>query len=162
MSEGEAGILTSVSFITQVISNPVLGWVADRTNRKSVLEAGAICAMISAGLAFFSNSLGWFFPIIIFSSIGATAFWTIGLAITSEFGSEKERPTYIGLVNTLTAPFTFIAPVIGGLLADGAGYPATFLASAIFGLVTVLVLHFLVTEPARQPVVIAPESTDTY
>ena len=35
-----------------------------------------------------------------------------------EFGEEEDRPAYIGLANTLIAPFTFLAPVLGGWLAD--------------------------------------------
>ena len=37
------------------------------------------------------------------------------------FGSEAERPVYIGLSNTLIAPATILAPVLGGLIADLAG-----------------------------------------
>ena len=41
--------------------------------------------------------------------------------MTVDFSDEKERPFYIGLAQTLTAPATIIAPLIGGWIADKYG-----------------------------------------
>jgi hypothetical protein len=46
------------------------------------------------------------------------------MTMTVDFSSEDERPFYIGLAQTLTAPATIIAPLIGGWIADSqALYP---------------------------------------
>jgi MFS family permease len=84
------------------------------------------------------------------TGLGTTAYWTIGMAITLEFGSDVEKPTYIGLANTLIAPATILAPIIGGWLADNASYQTTFITAAIAGLVTFAVLQFLVREPEKS------------
>jgi MFS family permease len=147
MTATTAGILTSVLLVTQVISNPLLGRIADRWSRRYVLEFGAIAATLSSVLAWLTPSVGWFYIVIILEGIGLVAYWTIGLAMTLEFGAESERPTYIGLANTLIAPATIIAPLIGGLIADSAGYAVTFSLAAIAGLVTIFVLHFMVKDP---------------
>jgi MFS family permease len=147
MSEIAAGILTSVLLLTQVVANPVLGWFSDRFTRKTVLEAGAAAACLSSLLAWLSPQVGWFYVVIIFSGIANTAYWTVGMALTLEFGADHERPTYVGLANTLIAPSTIIAPILGGLLADSAGYSATFICSALVALLTVLVFHFFVIDP---------------
>jgi predicted MFS family arabinose efflux permease len=57
---------------------------------------------------------------------------------------------YIGLANTLTAPATFLAPLLGGFLADSSSFSTTFLASAACGLLTALVLFFIVRDPHRE------------
>jgi MFS family permease len=62
------------------------------------------------------------------------------MTMTLEFGSESDRPAYIGLANTLISPIAIIAPLLGGWLADNTGYPITFRISAVAGLLTVLVL----------------------
>jgi MFS family permease len=69
------------------------------------------------------------------------------MAITVEFGSDDTRPTYIGLSNTLVAPFTIIAPLIGGWIAETSGFQTTFLVSAIGGLVISALLIWLVRDP---------------
>ncbi|MEW5871418.1 MAG: MFS transporter [Chloroflexota bacterium] len=155
MSKAEAGVMTSVLFGTQIIANPLMGWLGDRWSHLKLLEVGALAAMGSALLAWWAPSAGWFYPVVILAGIASVAIWTIGMAITLEFGSEAERPTYIGMANTLAAPANILAPFLGGWLADAAGYPATFLASAVASLVTLAAFHFLIQDPrklkARHP-----------
>ncbi len=71
------------------------------------------------------------------------------MALSLQFGTDVDRPVYVGMVNTLIAPFTIIAPLFGGWLANTAGYTATFLASAVCSVIAILVLHFLVRDPKK-------------
>lgn len=144
MDKTTAGIITSIYMITQVVANPILGRIADRFGRKGVLEFGIFSNILSALLAGIAPGLGWFYPVFILAGIANTAFWTIGLAFSLDFGPEQERPTYVGMANTLITPGTIIAPLLGGWLADLVGYPFTFITAAIFGLTALLFLHFLV------------------
>jgi MFS family permease len=93
----------------------------------------------------------WFYPVFMLAGVANVAFWTTGITLTLEFGAEAERPAYIGLANTLVAPGTILAPLVGGWLADSAGYPAAFIASAIGRLLTVLILHVTVQDPRHVP-----------
>ncbi|MCL4560242.1 MAG: MFS transporter [Chloroflexi bacterium] len=146
MSELAAGYLTGVLFITQVIANPVLGWLADRWSKKAALELGAVCGAFSALIAWLAPNVNWFFLVVILGGIASTSFWTIGLAYTMEFGTEADRPTYIGLANTLIAPSTILGPLLGGWAADAMGYSYTFIIAAGFCLVTAVVLHLIVKD----------------
>lgn len=147
LSELEAGVLTSVLLITQMVANIVLGRIADRWSRKGVIEIGAVTGVASCLLAWWAPSAGWFYPVIILEGIANTAFWTIGLAILLEFGGEEQRPVFVGLGNTFIVPVAVLSPLLGGWLADSASYPITFLISAILGAIAVLVLHFRVKDP---------------
>jgi MFS family permease len=144
------GVLTSVLMITQVISNPLLGWLADRWSRKGVLVIGALSIVLSTLFARFAPSLAWLYPAMILAAVANTAFWTITMAMTLEFGSERERPTYVGMANTLIAPTTILAPLVGGWLADTHGYPSTFLLSAAAGLAAAAIFLFLVKDPQKR------------
>jgi MFS family permease len=144
ISESVAGIMASVLMMTQVASNPLLGWLGDRWSRKWILEIGAICAMLSALLAWLAPNMTTFFIVVILAGIAYTAFWTIGMTLTLDFGTDEEKPTYVGMANTLIAPAGIIAPLLGGWIADASGYPVTFIVSAAFALVTTLVLHLFV------------------
>jgi MFS family permease len=147
MSEGMAGIMTSVLFITQVVSNPALGQLADRWSRKHVMEIGALAITISALLAWQAPDLSWFYLVFILAGIANTTFWTISMALTLDFGTETERPTYVGMANTLIAPGAILAPLSGGWLADTVGFGYTFITAAAAGLGTAILLFFLVKEP---------------
>jgi len=150
MSEIEAGVLTSVLLITQMAANLILGRIADKWSRKGVIEVGAIAALASCVLAWLAPNTIWFYPVIILEGIANTAFWTIGFPILLEFGSEEQRPMFVGLGNTLVAPVAILSPILGGWLADSMSYPVAFLISAIFGLAAAVILHFFVTDPKSR------------
>jgi MFS family permease len=152
MSDLTAGFLTAAVTITQMFANIVMGWLGDRVGHRSMLIVGSIAVTFSSLLAWGAPSLNWMYPVFILSGLANVAYWTIGMAITTEFGNEETRPTYIGLSNTLVAPFTIIAPLLGGWIADIAGFQTTFMVSAVGGLVIAALLFWLVRDPRpRQP-----------
>ena len=67
--------------------------------------------------------------------------------MTVEFGSEEDRPYYIGLANTLIAPATLLAPIIGGALVDTISFSAMFTVALIAALLTALVLMTILYDP---------------
>ncbi len=149
VSEVGVGWMTSVLLGTQIIVNPLLGWLGDRWGHHGLIEIGFIAATLSTLTAWWAPAPGWFYLTFTLAGIANVAIWTIGMAILLEFGNETERPTYIGMANTLVAPVTILAPFLGGWLADMAGYQAAFLASAVCGVVTTLVFHYQVKDPRR-------------
>jgi MFS family permease len=147
MSDLTAGFLTAALMITSTVANAVMGWLGDRLGHRAMLIAGSVAVTLSSLMAWGAPSIGWMYPVFILSGLANVAYWTIGMAITVEFGSEETRPTYIGLSNTLVAPFTIIAPLIGGWIAQTAGFQATFMVSAVGGLVVAVLLFWLVRDP---------------
>ncbi len=150
ISESQVGIMTSVLFMTQVIANPLFGWIADRFGHKWILEAGAIATILSVLMAWQAPGIGLFYVAIVLYGAANTIYWTIGMAMTLEFGEESQRPTYVGLANSLLAPATILAPILGGWLADSGGYPFTFVTAAGFAALTTIVLHFWVRDPKTR------------
>ncbi len=61
-TETQAGIMTSVLMFTQVVMNISLGWLADRWNRKGVLEIGFIAMGLSALTAWLAPTFGMVYP----------------------------------------------------------------------------------------------------
>lgn len=148
---GLTGGLTAALTIAHVVANPVMGWVSDRLGHRRVMAFGALCATASALVAWQAPSFEWFYLVVVLAGLANVAVWTVGLAMTLEFGTEAERPVYIGLTNSLVAPVTLLLPVAGGWLADLAGYEAAFIASAIGGLLTALLLEVGVQNPRHMP-----------
>ena len=147
VSSVQVGLMTSVLLITQVVMNPLLGRLSDQWSRKWVLVLGTFSAAASAILASVSENPELFYLVFVLTGVAATAFWTIGMTISLEFGDESQRPTYVGMANTLISPATILAPLLGGLLADSFGYPITFITSAVLALISSLILIALVKDP---------------
>ncbi len=152
MSDLTAGFLTAALMITSTVANAVMGWLGDRLGHRAMLIAGSVAVTLSSLMAWGGPTIGWLYPVFILSGLANVAYWTIGMAITVEFGSEATRPTYIGLSNTLVAPFTIIAPLIGGWIAETAGFQATFMVSAVGGLVIAVLLFWLVRDPRPRKI----------
>jgi MFS family permease len=159
MDETTIGIMTGLLMATQILANPVMGWFGDRRGYRLILEIGILGAVVSAILAWWAPNANWFYLVFILAGFANAALWTIPMAMTIEFCRESERPAYIGMANTLIAPFTILAPLFGGWLADSAGFPSAFLASAFFGLTTVIILHIAVNDPRNYPIVSHSQST---
>ena len=147
VSEAKVGLMTSAYLAAQIIFNPLMGAAGDRFGHHRMMIAGVICAAVSAGVAWIAPAPDWFFLVFLLAGIANVALWTMALALTLEFGSNADRPAYIGLANTLIAPATFIAPFVGGWLADHAGYPAAFMASSLIGLLTAALLIIKIRNP---------------
>ncbi len=150
MSDLTAGFLTAALTIAATIANALMGWLGDRLGHRSMLIAGAVAVTLSSLIVWVAPSISWLYPVFILIGLGNVAYWTSGMALTVEFGDEVTRPVYIGLSNTLVAPATFIAPLIGGWIADAASFQTTFALSAVSGLVITVLLYWLVRDPRRS------------
>lgn len=149
MDEVTAGFLTATLTISQMIANAGMGWLGDRVGHRLMLVVGAASAFLSSLLAWQAPALNWFFPIFVLSGFANVSIWMNGMTMTVDFSGESERPFYIGLAQTLTAPATIIAPLIGGWIADTQGFASTFGWSTILSVVMMLILVFLVKEPRK-------------
>jgi MFS family permease len=141
------GYLTATLTIAQTIANVGMGWLGDRIGHRAMLMAGAAAAMLSSLLAWFAPSLVWFFPVFILAALANVSIWTNGMTMATTFSGEDERPFYIGLAQTLTAPATILAPILGGWLADTRGFSFTFGLSAVLSAVMTGIFLFLVKDP---------------
>jgi len=151
MNEALIGAFTGFLLVSQVVLSPLMGRLSDRWSHRGVMMVGALAATLSALLAWGANSPGWFYLIFLMESVAMIAIWTIPIALTVSFAKrEEERPLYIGMSNTLSAPATILAPIFGGWLADAAGFRATFLLSAGCGLAMAAALYFLIRDPQQR------------
>jgi MFS family permease len=147
MNEFTAGIVSATLTGAAIIANPLMGLAGDRWGHRRIMLFGFLSATISSVLAWQAGSLAWFYPIMLLTGLASVAIWTTPLSLTAEFGNENERPIYIGLSNSLIAPATILAPLLGGWLADSFGYPFMFLCTAIAGVLTLFIFVVFFKEP---------------
>jgi MFS family permease len=146
------GYLTATLTVAQTIANVGMGWLGDRLGHRPMLIVGAAAATLSSLLAWFAPSISWFFPVFILSGFTNVSIWTNGMTMATTFSGENERPFYVGLAQTLTAPATIIAPLIGGWVADSFGFIPTFSISTILSIMMMAILWFIVKDPRKHTV----------
>lgn len=143
MSKFEVGLMTGVYMGSQIIANPVMGFIGDRYNHRFVMQVGMFSALASSLVAAYAPSPNWFYLVFLLAGIANVAVWNTALTMTIEFGEDHEKPFYIGLANTIVAPMTILAPIFGGWVADNFNYSTTFISAAVGGVLTIIALQIL-------------------
>jgi MFS family permease len=144
-----AGYLTAALTLTQTFANAGMGWLGDKIGHRAMLILGTVAAVVSSVIAWYAPTIAWLYPAFILSGFGNVAVWTIGIAFTVGFGSDIERPTYVGLSNTLITPATITAPILGGWVIDNLGFESAFELAAVIGILTAGILILIVKDPYK-------------
>ena len=61
-----------------------------------------------------------------------------------ELSHEEKRGVYIGLANTIRAPFFALSPIFGGYIIDHFSYQAAFIIAGISALVCLIIVTWKV------------------
>ena len=147
LPDGQAGSFTASMLIGQAMFNLLFGALADRKGHKLVLVLSILVGTLAIGLASIAPGPIWFYAVFALIGASAAGFWMSGIMIVFEFSTPEERPTYIGLNNTVTGVVTSLAPMLGGWLAGVLGYQALFIVAFVIGLAGFALLHRSVREP---------------
>lgn len=145
------GALTAALVASQAVMSLVWGVVGDRAGHKVVLASGAALLALASLNTLLAPSQSWLLLSFILLGAASSGDGVSGLNIILEFAAPEDRPTYIGLTNTLLALPIVLAPILGGWLATVAGFPALLGAAAVLAATGSALLAFWVHEPRRQP-----------
>ena len=152
LPDAEASGFTVALQIGLALANLFFGFLSDHKGHKLSLEICMALSALSLVLATFAPSPLWFFPIFFLRGAVNAGTFISGVSIVYEFTNAENRPTYIGLANTIPGVAGSIAPLIGGWLAGAVSYQAMFVSSAIIGAVSWVLLRFAVHEPRKMKV----------
>jgi MFS family permease len=136
-----------VLIASQAVMNLVWGLLADRKGHKAVLASAAFALALAPLVAWWAPSAAWLGLTFFLLGAYVAGDHVSGLIIILEFCSPDDRPTYIGLTNTLLAPMVVLAPIIGGWLATTAGYSALLFTAMTIAAIGGLLMVFWVREP---------------
>lgn len=142
-----ASAMTSVLLVSQTISSTFIGWIGDRWGHRRVLVFGNLATALSIVIALTAPDASWFYLVFALTGLVNATRWSAIMSITVQFSSVAERPIYIGMANTLIAPVTVFAPIIGGWLVDAVSFDLTFSIFALAGLGSMLVYIILMEDP---------------
>jgi MFS family permease len=147
LSGADIGLLTGTLVASSAVMNMVWGVIGDRAGHKLVLACSAWALTLAALMAWLSISLIWLLITFLLLGIYSAGDGVSGLNIILEFAPPEERPTYIGLTNTLLAPMLVLAPLAGGWLATVAGYHGLFVVTMLIASLGGLLMMAWVREP---------------
>jgi MFS family permease len=147
--DSSAAVFSGILAASGMLGYAVWGPVGDKWGHKRVLELSILTWLAAIGVALCVALLGWEWGV--YFAFALMGFSNAGNLISSanlplEFGSEAERPTFIGLTRTAIGPVLLIAPLLGGWLIEVVDYTPFFVASLLFTLASLALIR-LVKEP---------------
>ena len=150
LPDSQSGAFIIAMQVGQALSNLVFGFLADHKGHKLSLEICLLLNVLTLVLAVIAPTPLWFYPIFFLRGAVFAGAFVSGIAIVYEFTGAENRPTYIGVANTIPGVAGTLAPLIGGWLAGAVSYPFMFILSAIIGAISLGMLHFTVREPRKM------------
>jgi MFS family permease len=147
--------------VGQALANLLFGFLSDRKGHKLNLEMSALINVASLVLAVFSPLPVWFYLVFFLRGALTAINMMSGISIVLEFAKPEDRPTYIGLANTLPGVVSSVAPLFGGWLAAVAGYQSMFALSAVVALASFGLLRWAVQEPRFHKAATAGKTNPT-
>jgi MFS family permease len=143
----QVGVFTTVLFAGQIVGNVAFGWLADRAGNRVVIIAGVLVTVV-ANVVALTTGLPAYTVVFAFAGLQMASVSVANQNVLLEFApSVEERPTYIGVGNTLMAPVAFLSPLAAGTLADTVSFGAVFVVAALFGGLALVVLAARVRDP---------------
>jgi DHA1 family multidrug resistance protein-like MFS transporter len=140
-----SGILNAAPAVTMAFMAPVWGIISDRYGRKLMLMRAMLCAsFIIGGMGMVANVN----QLLIFRLLQGIFTGTITAAtILIAANTPKNRLSYaLGFLSSSAFIGQSIGPVIGGFVAEAAGYRLSFLIGGVMMFLDFLLVLFLVKE----------------
>jgi MFS family permease len=144
--ESSIGEFTLIMVAIQVVSSLVTGYLADRYGNKTSLLVASGSLLGASITALAAPTLAWFRLVYLLLGINLGTEIMARYNMSIEYGPARKRSMYVGLMNTLLAPF-YLSGMIGGILSEWFGLPAVFLLGSLASVAGITYLARNVREP---------------
>jgi hypothetical protein len=146
LSASYAGSFTVIVMASTVIGNIFFGILADQLGNKVNLLAMAVSSVLASLAAVAAGNVLAYGLVFVFMAVSIALQGISRLSFVAELCSEDERPVYVALANTITAP-TIGVGILFGALVPFVGFDAVFVLAAALGAASFAMLWFRVAEP---------------
>jgi MFS family permease len=145
----QSATFTAIMLVSEIIGFGIWGNLGDRSGYKRVIETSNLILILGIGCLLLVNTLWTLYLVFALMSFAHSGEYIADQNFAMEFGSDEDRPTYIGMSKTLTGPFFLLAPIIGGSLVQFWGYNSMFLTALILAVVAFGIIKFFVKDPRK-------------
>jgi MFS family permease len=159
LSGEQIGTLTASLVASQAVMNIAWGWVGDRFGHKLVLASAPVVMALAILSTWTAPDTRWLYLTFVMLGAYLAADNVSAFNIIVEFAPPADRPTYIGLTNTLLAPILTVGPLLGAWLATVSGYSGLFGTALAITCCGGLLMALWVREP-RKTLAFANQGAD--
>ncbi|MBW1252979.1 MDR family MFS transporter [Pantoea allii] len=137
------GWVFSVYLLTQAVSVPLYGRLADLWGRKKMLFLGIILFLMGSVLCGFAQSMLWLIIFRAFQGLGAGAIMPLSSTIVADVYSPRERASVQGWLSSVWGVAAIIGPLSGAWLVQHFSWSVIFWVNVPIGMISMLMLAAL-------------------
>ncbi len=145
----------SAYLLTQAVTTPIYGRLADIYGRKRIFTFGAGLFLVGSALCGFATGM---VPLILFRALqglGAGAIMPIAITVIGDIYTPAERAKIQGWLASVWGVSAIVGPALGAFLVETGHWPLVFWVNLPIGVVAVAMLQLFLTEkvgPREHPV----------
>jgi len=147
LSDRMLGIFTMIILLSQSLSGILWGFLGDKFGYKKILIIGSILLFLEGLLALTVNHPLGFLTISGFIGSIYSAIYISHPNLIFEIAPPEETSLFIGLSNSLIAPITALAPILGGMIVGSLGYTYLFITICTAAVAAFILAAFVFVEP---------------
>jgi EmrB/QacA subfamily drug resistance transporter len=142
----------AVYLLSQAVSVPIYGRLADLYGRKRVFFAGASLFLVGSTLCGFAHGMVGLIAFRALQGIGAGAVQPLAYTIVGDIYTPTERAKIQGLLSSVFGVAAVVGPTLGAFLVQRAGWPVIFWMNLPVGAVAMAMLAaFFREQPHAKP-----------
>ncbi|MDL4912496.1 MAG: MDR family MFS transporter [Enterobacterales bacterium endosymbiont of Blomia tropicalis] len=134
------GWVFSVYLLTQAVSVPLYGRLADIWGRKRMLFLGTSIFLAGSILCGFAHSMTWLIVFRAFQGLGAGAIMPLSSTIVADIYSPRERASVQGWLSSVWGVAAIVGPLSGAWLVQHFTWSVIFWVNLPIGIVSMLML----------------------
>lgn len=146
------GLFTAVGAMSAVISNIIWGYIGEKNGSRSIIMKASILACITPLTAISVTYIPsfmqqkYYFLVFIVNQAFTSGIGIANITYALDLAPSKSRPTYLGFINTMIFPISFV-PILAGYLIKIISYETMFIISAGMSAIAVYFASKLANDP---------------
>ncbi|MBD8161482.1 MDR family MFS transporter [Erwinia persicina] len=146
------GWVFSIYLLTQAVSVPIYGRLADLWGRKRMFFIGTGLFLVGSVLCGFATHMGWLILFRAFQGLGAGAIMPLTSTIIADVYPPKERAGVQGWLSSVWGVAAIVGPLTGAWLVQHFNWALIFWVNVPIGILSMLLLaRFFPESKARSP-----------
>ncbi|KOC90831.1 MDR family MFS transporter [Winslowiella iniecta] len=134
------GWVFSIYLLTQAVSVPIYGRLADLWGRKRVFFIGTSLFLLGSILCGFATNMGWLILFRAFQGLGAGAIMPLTSTIVADIYAPKERAGIQGWLSSVWGIAAIIGPLTGAWIVQHFSWALIFWVNVPIGIISMVML----------------------
>ena len=146
----EVGLFTILNVTSMGVTSYIFGVVGDKYGHKITMVIAYSFHLAAVLLAINAKNMFWVYGVFICVGAGQGSFMPSAMNLIYDFAGERDKKTYMALIDSFLAPFALVFILGIGFLVNKGAYLLSFQIIGFCLLSAIIILQFFVNEPKHN------------